>query len=220
MKKIVLMSTLLIICVSPSLFAKKGFGADLIVSLGAGVGFYHGDTNKYPNGGFEFGVYLKPNYYFEFSALSFGLSLEVGYQRDTFAYKNEKLKGSSTFDSIALGFVPKIDVLFLSVGFGGGVKFPLGGNLSTTDIYGGKRLEKYGYNELKENFGDILIIPYVKASLDFMLLPNVALGVYIAYDIPVMKYPSDNSNNSYNPTSNTNIKFSSFDIGGQITLRF
>ena len=53
-----------------------------------------------------------------------------------------------------------------------------------------------------------------------MLLPNVALGIYIAYDIPLMKYPNDNSNNSYNPTSNTNIKFSSLDIGGQITLRF
>lgn len=218
MKKIVLMSTLLIICVSPSLFAKKGFGADLIVSLGAGVGFYHGDTNKYPNGGFEFGVYLKPNYYFEFSALSFGLSLEVGYQRDTFAYKNEKLKGSSTFDSIALGFVPKIDVLFLSVGFGGGVKFPLGATSSSIDIYNSPTFKKYGYNELKENFGNILIIPYVKASLDFMLLYNVGLGIYIAYDIPVMTYPSDNSNNSYDTTSN--ITFSSFDIGGQITLRF
>lgn len=218
MKKIVLISTLLIICVSPSLFAKKGFGADLIVSLGAGVGFYHGDTNKYPNGGFEFGVYLKPNYYFEFSALSFGLSLEVGYQRDTFAYKNEKLKGSSTFDSIALGFVPKIDVLFLSVGFGGGVKFPLGATSSSIDIYNSPTFKKYGYNELKEKFGNILIIPYVKASLDFMLLYNVGLGIYIAYDIPVMTYPSDNSNNSYDTTSN--ITFSSFDIGGQITLRF
>ena len=106
MKKIVLISTLLIICISPSLFAKKDFGADLTVSLGAGIGFFHGDTNKYPNGGFEFGVCLKPNYYFEFSALSFGLSLEVGYQRDIFAYKNEKLKGNTTFDSFALGFIP------------------------------------------------------------------------------------------------------------------
>lgn len=220
MKKIVLISTLLIICISPSLFAKKGFGADLTVSLGAGIGFFHGDTNKYPNGGFEFGVCLKPNYYFEFSALSFGLSLEIGYQRDIFAYKNEKLKGNTTFDSFALGFIPKIDVLFLSIGFGGGIKFPLGGNLSITDIYGGKQLEKYGYIELKENFGKNLIIPYIKANVDFMLLPNVALGIYIAYDIPLMKYPNDNSNNSYNPTSNTNIKFSSLDIGGQITLRF
>ena len=220
MKKLILISALLIMAISPSLFAKKGFGADLTVSLGAGVGFYHGDTNKYPNGGFEFGVYLKPNYYFEFSAISFGLSLEIGYQRDNFAYKNENLKGSSTFDSIALGFIPKIDILFLSVGFGGGVKFPLGATASSIDIYNNPKFKKYGYGEFKENFGNILIIPYVKASLDFMLLPNVGLGIYIAYDIPAMKYPSDNSNNGYNTTSNTNIKFSSFDIGAQITLRF
>lgn len=220
MKKIILISTLLITAISPSLFAKKGFGADLTVSLGAGIGFFHGDTNKYPNGGFEFGVYLKPNYYFEFSALSFGLSFEVGYQRDAFAYKNEKLKGDSTFDSLALGFIPKIDVLFLSIGFGGGVKLPLGGNSSFIDVYGGKRLEKYGYSELKENFGNVLIIPYIKASVDFMLLPNIALGIYAAYDIPVMKYPSDNANNIYNQSANTNVTFSSFDIGGQITLRF
>ena len=210
MKKIILISTLLIISLSPSLFAKKGFGADLIVSLGAGIGFYHGDTNKYPNGGFEFGVYLKPNYYWEFSAISFGLSLEVGYQRDIFAYKNEKLKGGTTFDSLALGLMPKIDILFLSIGFGGGVKLPLAGKSSSIDIYGIPTLAQYDYNELKGNFGKTLIIPYVKASLDFMLLYNIGLGIYIAYDIPLMKYPNANSN----------ITFSSFDVGGQITLRF
>ena len=210
MKKIILISTLLIIGISPSLFAKKGFGADLIVSLGAGVGFFHGDASKYPNGGFEFGVYLKPNYYWEFSAVSFGLSLEVGYQRDIFAYKNEKLKGNTTFDGLALGFIPKIDVLFLSIGFGGGVKLPLGGKSSSIDIYDVPALTQYDYNKLKENFGHTLIIPYIKTSLDFMLLYNVGLAIYIAYDIPFMKYPSDNSN----------IKFSSFDVGGRIVLRF
>ena len=210
MKKIILISTLLIISLSPSLFAKKGFGADLIVSLGAGIGFYHGDTNKYPNGGFEFGVYLKPNYYWEFSAISFGLSLEVGYQRDIFAYKNEKRKGGTTFDSLALGLMPKIDILFLSIGFGGGVKLPLAGKSSSIDIYGIPTLAQYDYNELKENFGKTLIIPYIKTSLDFMLLYNIGLGIYIAYDIPLMKYPNANSN----------ITFSSFDVGGQITLRF
>ena len=210
MKKIILISTLLIVGISPSLFAKKGFGADLIVSLGAGVGFFHGDTSKNPNGGFEFGIYLKPNYYWEFSSLYFGLSLEIGYQRDTFAYKNEKLKGNATFDSLAIGLIPKIDILFLSIGFGGGVKLPLGGKSSSIDIDGIPTLTQYDYNKLKENFGNALIIPYIKTSLDFMLLYNVGLGIYIAYDIPFMKYPSDNSN----------IKFSSFDIGGRITLRF
>ena len=49
MKKIILISAILIIIVNSNLFAKKGFGGDLTVTLGAGVGFFHGDTNKYLN---------------------------------------------------------------------------------------------------------------------------------------------------------------------------
>lgn len=214
MKKIILISALLIIGISPSLFAKKGFGADLTVPLGAGIGFFQGDSDKHPNGGFEFGIYLKPNYYWDFSFISFGLSLEVGYQRDIYAYKekNNRINGSITFDSFSLGFIPKIDVIFLSIGFGGGIKFPLGGNKLSSVIYGKKELEKYNYKELKKNFGENLLIPYIKASLDFMLIPNFALGIYIAYDFPFMAYNENNSN--------IKIKFSSLDIGGQITLRF
>ncbi len=214
MKKIILISAILIISVSHSLFAKKGFGADLTMPLGVGVGFFHNDIGKYPNGGFEFGVYLKPNYYWDFSFISFGLSLEVGYQRDIFAYKNKNNKqgGSITFDSFSLGFIPKIDVIFLSIGFGGGIKLPLAGNKLYSDIDDKKQLEKYNYKELKKKFGDNLIIPYIKASVDFMLLPNLALGIYIAYDIPYIVYNENNSD--------TKVKFSSLDIGGQITLRF
>lgn len=216
MKKIILISAILIIIVNSNLFAKKGFGGDLTVTLGAGVGFFHGDMNKYPDGSFEFGVYLKPNYYFEFAVLSLGLSLEVGYQRDIFAYKYYKSKGNYSFDSIALGFFPKIDVLFLSIGFGGGIKFPLGGNYSFVDTYGGRRLEKYDYKEMQGRYGKNLFIPYIKAAVDFILLPNIALGVYISYDIPLMNYKI-----IVDTLSQTKIaKFSSLDIGGQITLRF
>lgn len=214
MKKIILISAILIILVNPSLFAKKGFGADLTVPLGAGIGFFDKNANKNPNGGFEFGVYLKPNYYWEIPFVSLGLSLEIGYQRDIFAYKNKNSKSGEniTFDSFSLGFMPKIDVIFLSIGFGGGIKFPLVGNKLSYDIYGKKQLEKYNYKELKKNFGDDLIIPYIKTSVDFMLLPNFALGIYIAYDISFMAYNENNSD--------TKVKFSSLDIGGQITLRF
>lgn len=210
MKKIILISSVLIISISSNLFAKKGFGIDLTVPLGAGVGFFHNATNKKSDGGFEFGVYLKPNYYWEFYVISFGLSLELGYQRDIFAYKYEKSKGNISFDSFNLGFMPKIDILFLSVGLGGGIKFPLGGNSSSVSSTGERKLSKYDYKDLKENYGDNLYIPYFKASLDFMLLVNMALGIYISYDFPLMLYKE----------AGTNVKFSSFDIGGQITLRF
>ena len=64
-------------------------------------------------------------------------------------------------------------------------------------------------------YGKNLFIPYIKAAVDFILLPNIALGVYISYDIPLMNYKIVDT------LSQTKIaKFSALDIGGQITLRF
>ena len=73
MKKIILISVLLITSVSTNLMAKNGFGVDLNVPLGAGIGFYFEDGKQSKtiksDIGFEFGVYLKPNYYFDLSVL-------------------------------------------------------------------------------------------------------------------------------------------------------
>lgn len=53
-------------------------------------------------------------------------------------------------------------------------------------------------------------IPYVKASVDFLLPLNIVLGVYASYDIPLAE--------TKNPSFNT--KFSSFDLGAEVGLRF
>ena len=132
MKKILLITSMLIITISTNLMAKSGFGVDLSVPLGAGIGFIYEDGKESktlkPDGGFEFGVYLKPNYYFDLSILSLGIALDIGYQRDVFAYKSDINKCNLTFDSLSVGLMPKIDILFLSIGVGAGVKFPLGGS--------------------------------------------------------------------------------------------
>lgn len=46
MKKIILISVLLITSVSTNLMAKNGFGVDLNVPLGAGIGFYFEDGKQ------------------------------------------------------------------------------------------------------------------------------------------------------------------------------
>ena len=43
MKKILLITSMLIITISTNLMAKSGFGVDLSVPLGAGIGFVYED---------------------------------------------------------------------------------------------------------------------------------------------------------------------------------
>ena len=129
MKKIILMITLFIMTISTTLMAKSGAGVDITVPLGAGIGYFFQDGERIetlkPNAGFEGGVYLRPNYYFDLAVLSLGFSLDLGYQRDVFGYKSDRNIEYLSFDSLSIGLMPKIDVLFLSVGVGAGVKFLL-----------------------------------------------------------------------------------------------
>ena len=213
MKKILLITSMLIITISTNLMAKSGFGVDLSVPLGAGIGFVYEDGKESkvykPDGGFEFGVYLKPNYYFDLSILSLGIALDFGYQRDVFAYKSDINKENLTFDSLSIGLMPKIDILFLSIGVGAGVKFPLGGSSYSKENSGGEHTEKYYLKQLQNNFNN-LYIPYLKASLDFLLLYNFTLGIYMSYDFPVMEVKG----------SSPKVTFGGLDIGGQIGIRF
>ena len=213
MKKTILMIILFITTISGSLMAKSGWGVDLSVPLGAGIGFYLEDGKQSeiikPDAGFEFGVYLKPNYYFDLSILSLGISLDLGYQRDVFAFKSDLNKGNVTFDSLSLGLMPKIDILFMSIGVGAGVKFPLGGSSYSKENSGGEQRHSYNLKELQNQFYN-LYIPYIKTSIDFLLLYNITLGLYLSYDFPLMEYKD----------SVPKVSFGGLDIGGQIGIRF
>ena len=213
MKKTILMIILFITTISGSLMAKSGWGVDLSVPLGAGIGFYLEDGKQSEiiksDAGFEFGVYLKPNYYFDLSILSLGISLDLGYQRDVFAFKSDLNKGNLTFDSLSLGLMPKIDILFMSIGVGAGVKFPLGGSSYSKENSGGEQRYSYDLKELQNQFHN-LYIPYLKASIDFLLLYNITLGVYLSYDFPLMEYKD----------ISPKVTFGGLDVGGQIGIRF
>ena len=179
----------------------------------AGIGFFFEDGKKSetfkPNAGFEGGVYLRPNYYFDLAVLSLGISLDLGYQRDVFSYKSDINTEYLSFDSLSIGLMPKIDVLFLSVGLGAGIKFPLGGASYSKENNGGEQSHTYNLKQLQEQF-DNLYIPYIKMSLDFLLLYNFTLGVYVSYDFVAMQYK--------NITPKTT--FGALDVGGQVGVRF
>ena len=161
---------------------------------------------------FEFGIHFQPAYYFGFRYLSFGLGLDLGYNRDVFAFKSsldQNSRGGVTFDSLMIGVLPKIDITFISIGVGAGIKIPLAASTYFKESDGGYNAEGYNLKKLKNNFKNPYI-PYVKATLDFLLPLNFVIGMYVSYDIPLIEYKDPNNN----------IKMSAFDIGGQIGLRF
>lgn len=213
MKKIILMITLFIMTISTTLMAKSGAGVDITVPLGAGIGYFFQDGERIetlkPNAGFEGGVYLRPNYYFDLAVLSLGFSLDLGYQRDVFGYKSDRNIEYLSFDSLSIGLMPKIDVLFLSLGVGAGVKFPLGGASYSKENSGGEQSHTYNLKQLQDQF-DNLYIPYLKVSLDFLLLYNFTLGIYVSYDFMAMQYKN----------VEPKVTFGALDVGGQVGIRF
>lgn len=213
MKKIILMITLFIMTISTTLMAKSGAGVDITVPLGAGIGYFFEDGKESqtlkPKAGFEGGVYLRPNYYFDLAVLSLGFSLDLGYQRDVFGYKSDRNIEYLSFDSLSIGLMPKIDVLFLSVGVGAGVKFPLGGASYSKENSGGEQSHTYNLKQLQDQF-DNLYIPYLKVSLDFLLLYNFTLGIYVSYDFMAMQYKN----------VEPKVTFGALDVGGQVGIRF
>ena len=214
MKKLIIISSILVITISGNLMAKTGASLGLMIPLGASFSSFSGNDagNLKSDAGFEFGIHFQPAYYFGFRYLSFGLGLDLGYNRDVFAFKSamdEKSRGGIAFDSIMIGVLPKIDIAFISIGVGAGVKIPLGGSSYFRESDGGYTSVGYDFKKIKENFKNPYI-PYLKTTVDFLLPLNIVLGVYASYDFGVIE--------TKNPSFHT--KMSAFDLGGQIGLRF
>ena len=214
MKKLIIIISILIMSLSSGLMAKSGFSIGLMVPLGASFSSFSGNDASHIKSdvGFEFGIHLQPAYFFDLSAVSLGLGLDLGYNRDIFAFKaaiDEKSKGGLTFDSLMVGILPRIDIAFVSIGVGAGVKIPLAGSSYFRESDGGYTSHGYDYKKIKENFKNPYI-PYVKGVVDFLLPYNIVLGVYASYDIPLVEYKDPGNN----------IKMSSFDLGAEFGLRF
>ena len=154
MKKFIIITSILVMSISSGLMAKTGFSLGIMVPLGASFSHFSGNDAKTLKSdvGFEFGVHVQPAYYFGFDMLSFGLGLDLGYNRDVFAFKaamDETLKGGVTFDSLMIGVLPRVDIAFVSIGVGAGVKIPLGGSSYFNEGNGSETSEKYNLNKIK-----------------------------------------------------------------------
>ncbi|MCZ9837904.1 hypothetical protein OFR22_04095 [Brachyspira hyodysenteriae] len=214
MKKLIIITSILVMSLSSGLMAKTGFSLGLLIPLGASFSSFSGNDAQHikSDAGFEFGIHVQPAYYFGFDYLSFGLGLDLGYNRDVFAFKaviDEKSKGGVAFDSLMIGVLPRIDIAFVSIGVGAGVKIPLAGSSYFRESDGGYTSQGYDFKKIGENFKNPYI-PYVKAVVDFLLPYNIVVGAYFSYDIPLIE--------TKNPSFHT--KLSAFDLGAEIGLRF
>ncbi|KLI53706.1 hypothetical protein [Brachyspira hyodysenteriae] len=214
MKKLIIITSILVMSLSSGLMAKTGFSLGLLIPIGASFSSFSGNDAQHikSDAGFEFGIHVQPAYYFGFEYLSFGLGLDLGYNRDVFAFKSaidEKSRGGLTFDGLMIGVLPRIDIAFVSIGVGAGVKIPLAGSSYFRESDGGYTSQGYDYKKLQDTFKNPYI-PYVKGVVDFLLPYNIVLGVYASYDIPLVEYKDPGNN----------IKMSAFDLGAEIGLRF
>lgn len=161
--------------------------------------------NSTPRLTFEIGAFMNTSMFFKLEPVNVMTGIDIGYYKDVFAYIT-KLGGrnTSTFDSLLLGITTKVNYDFLYAGLSIGTKIPL---LASTSY--GFNLDKFFAHQLDLRYKNI-VVPYIKLSLDFLVIYNVLLGLYLSYDLPVIidKYTEPDST------------LSAIDVGIQAGVRF
>lgn len=222
-------------------FSQNGGGVGIFVPLTASFSISDIEYNKnsVPNAdkkyyglksdaGFEWGVLLQPGYFWGFGNLAgIDVLLDIGYYRNVLSYigtnkrDNARYRESYAFDTLNIGLIPKFNILFLSIGIGGGIKIPfaadhyikyLGDNGKTI----GSFKERLDSDRLKSIFSSS-VIPYIKITLDFLVNFNkfsaITVGIYANYDFTIHKKLND-----YESAIYSKYDLSSFDFGFQIGL--
>lgn len=140
------------------------------------------------------------------------LGFDFGYYRDTFAFQNfqNNRKEINVFDSMNIGAYVEGLFYCFTVGFGGGIKVPLGGSFRYENI-----IELLNYGRLKNKFDD-LYIPYIKFTIG-LRYDNIYLGsgnslsFYFNYDFPKVRVRGVEPDKQ---------RLSSIDLGVQIGFHF
>ena len=211
-----------------SAFAESGFefilNVPLQMSLGIPSKFLKDNAEAKGEKGFDYGVSAQFGYMARVTR-SFGISLlaEVGYSHDNFALSinardigvqlDERVKFSFDFESLQVGLLPKLNIGNFSIGIGGGIKIPYIGGKETVTIGSQKNSVKLSRSDIK-NILEPDYIGYIKGTLDYSIFLTdrfaLNLGLYLGYDFINAKILiGDNKN-----------KVGSFDVGGEIGLRF
>ncbi len=240
MKKLIL-SAFMLAVFSISAFAASGFEAILNVPIGLSLGLpagkqYKDQKDVKVGAGFDIGVSAQLGYMFSIKE-GLGLSVlgEIGYAYDTWAlsYKSSDVSGyqSTSYHSLQIGILPKININQFSIGIGGGVKIPFSATRYYKSTYDGKTTkdkENYNFKELSAETGRGLglspaVIGYVKATFDYSIFftDNMAMnvGLYLGYDFMPSRKAYDHNfgvgkEDTYKDQEGT------FDIGLQLGFKF
>lgn len=197
MKKAIILLMLLSVNLFPQKIGFLSFG--LSIPLVGSLADYkiekHGGNvskeNYESKSTFEGGLLLKAGYSFilkQNKPYFISLLFDFGYYRDTFGFMNyiNNRKEVNVFDSLNMGFFAEGLFGLFTLGFGGGIKVPLGGSLRYDNI-----IELLNYGRLKNRFDD-LYIPYIKFIIGLRYDGAYAeggssLSFYFNYDFPKIK---------------------------------
>lgn len=219
MKKIKRLSLVVffILVANIKVFAGSGFEGILNVAVGSSFPILSGGNTGFQDFetkiGFDASVQLQLGYMIDFNILGLSILGDFGYHFDSYAYSHKnnninkdpndlyvpsRINCNVYLHGFQVGVLPKLHFGNFSLGIGGGVKVPLKIVVSTTE------------SSSEEPFGDV--IGYVKLTGDYSLFVTETFafnfGVYLRYDIgPSLQYLNNN-------------RIDSFDIGGQIGLKF
>ena len=155
--------------------------------------------------------------------LSSAFLLDIGYNKDRYEIKytinGERVLENYSFSSISLGLFPRINIGFLSIGVGGGVKLPF--SLRYNKEGKGYDSSKYSldFGDIKDSFENYYI-PYVKASVDFLVKLKrkfmLSFGVYANYDFPI----NIDKNGILKDFTINQDSLAAFDVGFQFGMYF
>lgn len=221
MKKAIILLMLLSVNLFPQKIGFQSFG--LSIPLVGSLADYkiekHGGNvskeNYESKSTFEGGLLLKAGYSFilkQNEPYFISLLFDFGYYRDTFGFMNyiNNRKEVNVFDSLNMGFFAEGLFGFFTLGFGGGIKVPLGGSLRYDNI-----IELLNYGRLKNRFDD-LYIPYIKFIIGLRYDSAYAgggssLSFYFNYDFPKVRVRGVEPDKQ---------RLSSIDLGVQIGFHF
>lgn len=174
---------------------------------------------------FENSFSIQPGIFFSYyDMLSSAIFFDIGYHNDRYEFRNNidnnRIVENFSLNNISIGILPRINFGFLSLGIGGGIKFPISmtylkENKDTGDLQENRRLALGDIRDTLKDFYN----PYIKASVDFLIKGKnkfmMTVGVYANYDF-AFHLKEDGVLTA--AISRENI--AAFDLGFQIGLYF
>lgn len=164
---------------------------------------------------FESSFSVQPGIFFSYyDTISSAIFLDIGYGKDRYEFRHgeseNRIVENFRLNNISIGLLPRINFGFLSIGIGGGVKFPI----SMTYSIDNKKY-KLDLGDIRDTLNNFYY-PYIKASVDFLIKGKnkfmMTLGVYANYDFPF----NLKNNGMLKDIAYSKENIASFDIGFQI----